>query len=55
MLPDEEEAFDLGSVGVTIHWADIKQPTNVTVNFSGAIGDFLKVKAGGSCSRSWRS
>ena len=45
MLPDEEEAFDLGSVGVTIHWADIKQPTNVTVDFSGGIGDFLKVKA----------
>ena len=45
LLPDEEEAFDLGSVGITLRWADITQPTNVVVEFSGGIGDFLKVKA----------
>ncbi|MDX6411750.1 MAG: hypothetical protein QOE91_1266, partial [Gaiellaceae bacterium] len=45
MLPDQEEAFDLGNVGITIRWADIKQPTNVQVEFTGGIGDFLKVRA----------
>ena len=44
ILPGSSTPFDLGDASVTVRWADITQPTNVQVEFTGDIGDFLKVK-----------
>ncbi|MGZ4363246.1 MAG: hypothetical protein ACXVFF_13510, partial [Gaiellaceae bacterium] len=43
LLPGMDEPFDLGAASVTLRWADISQPTNVSVSYTGGIGDFLKV------------
>jgi hypothetical protein len=43
LLPGMSAPFDLGDASVTLRWADITQPTAVQAEFSGGIGDFLKV------------
>ena len=44
LLPGSDEPFELAGATVTIHWDDVTQPTNVRVDFTGAIGDFLKLQ-----------
>ncbi len=45
VLPGGDQPFDIGTASFSATWADITQPTNVSVSVSGAIGDFLKAKA----------
>ena len=44
ILPDDDSPFTIAGAGITVHWDDITQPTNVRVEFAGGIGDFLKVR-----------